>query len=174
MLVDELHAGVAIGRTAMDAPEVDPLVVITDGEAADLFLERLATANAGGTVGTTQGAPIWEIDLDGEVAYAARADDMLIIRGVNVFPSQIEELILKDDRFAPHYQLEVHKEGPLDKLTVNVESRKPVDDGAAAAMSKDLTHHIKSLIGISAAVTIKPEGAVERSMGKAKRVIDNR
>ena len=84
------------------------------------------------------------------------------------------ELILKDDRFAPHYQLEVHKEGPLDKLTVNVESRAPVDEGAAAAMSKDLGHHIKSMIGISAKVEIKAQGAVERSMGKAKRVIDNR
>lgn len=103
-----------------------------------------------------------------------RTDDMLIIRGVNVFPSQIEELILKDDRLAPHYQLEVHKEGPLDKLTVNVESRKPADEAAATAMSKDLAHHIKSLVGVSAAVQIKPAGAVERSMGKAKRVIDNR
>ncbi|WP_425404349.1 phenylacetate--CoA ligase PaaK [Hwanghaeella sp.] len=103
-----------------------------------------------------------------------RTDDMLIIRGVNVFPSQIEELILKDDRLAPHYQLEVHKEGPLDKLTVNVESRKPADEAAATAMSMDLAHHIKSLVGVSAAVQIKPAGAVERSMGKAKRVIDNR
>ncbi len=113
-----------------------------------------------------------------------RTDDMLIIRGVNVFPSQIEELILKDDRFAPHYQLEVHKEGPLDTLTVNVESRAPsvggmaeggmADASVAAAMSKDLTHHIKSMIGISAKVVIQPEGAVERSMGKAKRVVDHR
>jgi phenylacetate-CoA ligase len=103
-----------------------------------------------------------------------RTDDMLIIRGVNVFPSQIEELILTDDRFAPHYQLEVHKEGPLDTLTVNVESRAPADESAAAAMAKDLTHHIKSMIGISAKVVIQPEGAVERSMGKAKRVVDHR
>ena len=113
-----------------------------------------------------------------------RTDDMLIIRGVNVFPSQIEELILKDDRFAPHYQLEVHKEGPLDRLTVNVESRAPAeggmaeggmaDESAAAAMSRDLSHHIKSMIGISAKVVIKAQGAVERSMGKAKRVVDHR
>ena len=92
-----------------------------------------------------------------------RSDDMLIIRGVNVFPSQIEELILKQPGLAPHYVLEVSKDGPLDQLTVVVEG----DPGATPA----LEHAIKSYIGISAQVRI---GAVERSIGKAKRVIDRR
>ena len=92
-----------------------------------------------------------------------RSDDMLIIRGVNVFPSQIEELILKQPGLSPHYVLELSKDGPLDHLTVVVEG----DAQAAAA----LRHHIKSTIGISSDVRI---GAVERSIGKAKRVIDKR
>ena len=92
-----------------------------------------------------------------------RSDDMLIIRGVNVFPSQIEELILKQGGLAPHYVLEIAKQGPLDHLTVVVEG-----DAAAA---RGLQHSIKSYIGISADVRI---GTVERSIGKAKRVIDKR
>jgi phenylacetate-CoA ligase len=92
-----------------------------------------------------------------------RSDDMLIIRGVNVFPSQIEELILKQPGLAPHYVLEISKDGPLDHLAVVVEG----DPKAAPA----LAHHIKSYIGINAEVRI---GTVERSIGKAKRVIDKR
>jgi len=94
---------------------------------------------------------------------SGRSDDMLIIRGVNVFPSQIEELILKQPGLEPHYVLEVSKEGPLDHLTVVVEG----DPGATAG----LRHSIKSYIGISADVKI---GTIERSIGKAKRVIDKR
>ena len=94
---------------------------------------------------------------------SGRSDDMLIIRGVNVFPSQIEELILKQPGLSPHYVLEVSKEGPLDHLTVVVEG----DAGATAG----LRHSIKSYIGISADVKI---GTIERSIGKAKRVIDKR
>jgi phenylacetate-CoA ligase len=92
-----------------------------------------------------------------------RLDDMLIIRGVNVFPSQIEELILKHPQLSPHYVLELTKDGPMDHLTVVVE-------GAEAA-TRALQHDIKVYVGISADVKI---GAVERSIGKAKRVIDKR
>jgi phenylacetate-CoA ligase len=92
-----------------------------------------------------------------------RSDDMLIIRGVNVFPSQVEELILKTPGLAPHYVLEVSKDGPLDHLTVVVEG-----DKAAAA---ELQQGIKAYIGISADVRI---GTIERSIGKAKRVLDKR
>jgi phenylacetate-CoA ligase len=92
-----------------------------------------------------------------------RSDDMLIIRGVNVFPSQIEELILKQPGLSPHYVLELMKDGPLDHLTVVVEG----SESATAA----LQHSIKAYIGISADVRI---GSVERSIGKAKRVIDRR
>jgi phenylacetate-CoA ligase len=94
---------------------------------------------------------------------SGRSDDMLIIRGVNVFPSQIEELILKQPGLSPHYVLEISKDGPLDHLTVVVEG----EAGAGAG----LQHSIKAYIGISADVRIGP---IERSIGKAKRVIDKR
>jgi len=105
-----------------------------------------------------------------------RSDDMLIIRGVNVFPTQIEELILKDWRLAPHYQLEVTRQGHLDELAVNVEMRpdQPFDDSAATAAARDLAHHVKALIGVSTRVNVVAPGGIERSMGKAKRVIDKR
>jgi len=93
-----------------------------------------------------------------------RSDDMLIIRGVNVFPSQIEELILKQPGLSPHYVLELSKQGPLDHLTVLVEG-----EGA-----EGLRHAIKSYIGINADVKNVPLNTIERSIGKAKRVIDNR
>ena len=93
-----------------------------------------------------------------------RSDDMLIIRGVNVFPSQIEELILKQPGLAPHYVLELSKNGPLDHLTVLVEG-----EGA-----DPLRHSIKSNVGISVDVKAVPAGSIERSIGKAKRVVDKR
>jgi phenylacetate-CoA ligase len=96
-----------------------------------------------------------------------RSDDMLIIRGVNLFPSQIEELILKRPELSPHYVLELSKQGPLDHLTVLVES---ANQGAAGK----LRHDIKSYIGVSTDVKIVPAGTIERSIGKAKRVIDKR
>jgi phenylacetate-CoA ligase len=105
-----------------------------------------------------------------------RSDDMLIIRGVNVFPTQIEELILKDYRLAPHYQLEVTRDGHLDAVSVNVEVRadQPFDDSALDTAAKDLQHHIKSYIGISTKVNVLPPNSIERSLGKARRVIDKR
>ena len=100
-----------------------------------------------------------------------RSDDMLIIRGVNVFPSQIEELILKQPELSPHYVLELTKDGPLDHVTVLVE----LAPGAAeAGAAQKLQHNIKSLIGVSSDVKIVPLSSIERSIGKAKRVVDKR
>ncbi len=105
-----------------------------------------------------------------------RTDDMLIIRGVNLFPSQVEELILADRRLAPHYVLEVRREGRLDALTVVVE---PTPAGAAntaatTEAAEQLGRRIKDRIGVSAAVRAVEVGGVARSVGKAKRVIDLR
>jgi phenylacetate-CoA ligase len=103
-----------------------------------------------------------------------RSDDMMIVRGVNVFPSQIEEIILKDERLAPHFVIELRRADRLDEITVVVEARADADNGSFATCDRDLAHHIKALIGVTAAVrTVKP-GTVERSLGKAKRVIDLR
>jgi phenylacetate-CoA ligase len=99
---------------------------------------------------------------------------MLIIRGVNVFPTQIEELILKHASLAPHYQLEVTRPTVLDELTVLVE-RAPGAGGADGdAAGAQLGHHIKNLIGVSAEVRVVQSGGIERSVGKAKRVVDRR
>jgi phenylacetate-CoA ligase len=104
-----------------------------------------------------------------------RSDDMMIIRGVNVFPSQIEELILKQAALAPHYLCELHKEGPLDVLVVKVEARDlGVTQDLRQAASKALEADIKNLIGVSSRVQCLACASLERSMGKAKRVLDLR
>jgi phenylacetate-CoA ligase len=105
-----------------------------------------------------------------------RSDDMMIIRGVNVFPSQIEELILKRAELAPHYQCVLTREGPMDDLKVLIETKPGVlpDSIEARAAAKQLQHEIKVYIGSSVAIELKPEGGVERSQGKAKRVVDLR
>jgi phenylacetate-CoA ligase len=103
-----------------------------------------------------------------------RTDDMMIVRGVNVFPTQIEELILRDERLAPHFVIELRREERLDTMTVRVESRADADDAVRAACNRDLAHHVKSLIGVTATVETLSPGAIERSGGKAKRIIDLR
>jgi phenylacetate-CoA ligase len=100
-----------------------------------------------------------------------RSDDMMIIRGVNVFPTQIEELILKQPELAPHYVLELSKDGPMDHLSVLVELAPGAADADSAAR---LQHQIKSYIGVTADVKIVPISTIERSIGKAKRVVDKR
>jgi len=106
-----------------------------------------------------------------------RSDDMLIVRGVNVFPSQIEELILRVPQLAPHYQIVLDKEAHLDTLAVRVELDPQADRGdeARARAAGELRHHIKSLIGVSAAVEVTAPFAIERVVvGKARRVVDRR
>jgi len=105
-----------------------------------------------------------------------RSDDMMIIRGVNVFPSQIEELILKRPELAPHYQCVLTREGPMDNLKVVVETSTGIaqDSIEARAAAKQLQHEIKAYIGSSVEIELRNEGGVERSQGKAKRVVDLR
>jgi phenylacetate-CoA ligase len=105
-----------------------------------------------------------------------RSDDMLIIRGVNLFPSQIEALLLQLEGLAPHYQLELTREGHLDQVTVQVECQAGL---AAAAerrgqLGRALAESIKAHIGISARCVVCDPGSLERSAGKARRVIDHR
>ena len=104
-----------------------------------------------------------------------RTDDMLIIRGVNVFPSQIEELILKVAGFAPHYQLELTRAGRLDELTVRAEAATAsLTPDRREAMATELRQLIKSYVGVSVRVAVLEPGAIERSVGKARRVVDRR
>jgi phenylacetate-CoA ligase len=103
-----------------------------------------------------------------------RSDDMLIVRGVNVFPTQIEELILETPSLAPHYVLELTREGPLDALAVHVEASDAAAFAAGAHAAAMLVERVKSMIGVSVRVEVREPGSIERSIGKAKRVIDKR
>jgi phenylacetate-CoA ligase len=105
-----------------------------------------------------------------------RSDDMMIVRGVNVFPSQIEELILKQTALSAHYLCILRKDGPMDSLTVAVETRSGlgIDTAEASLASTALQNDVKSFVGTSVSIELRVEGGVERSVGKAKRVLDLR
>ncbi|CTQ55679.1 Phenylacetate-coenzyme A ligase [Roseibium album] len=104
-----------------------------------------------------------------------RSDDMIILRGVNVFPTQIEVQILKCDGLSPHFQIELGKLNRLDVMTVHVEAAPgSTSSDQRQASARELSHHIKSALGISAKIDVAEPGQVERSAGKAKRVVDNR
>jgi len=103
-----------------------------------------------------------------------RTDDMMIVRGVNVFPTQIEELILGVEGLAPHYLCVLTRPGNLDELTVQVEAVGTPDSAAAEALGRALSERIKHRIGVTARVEVLPAYALERSLGKAKRISDRR
>ena len=103
---------------------------------------------------------------------SARSDDMLIVRGVNVFPTQIEEIILRDPRLAPQYQLHLTRDGNLDEVRVLVEAAVGVGDVGDA--DRALRERIKTLVGITTTVQLAPAGTIEPSQGKAKHVFDKR
>jgi phenylacetate-CoA ligase len=106
---------------------------------------------------------------------SGRTDDMMIVRGVNVFPTQIEELVLGFPSLSAHYQLVLSREGRLDDLEVKVEARSASDlDEARQHVALKLAHAMKERIGTTAKVSVLAPGQIERSLGKAKRVIDNR
>jgi phenylacetate-CoA ligase len=103
-----------------------------------------------------------------------RSDDMLIIRGVNVFPTQIEAALAGEQMFAPHYILEVTRPDRLDELEVIVETRTALPVDAAMVLADRAVHLIKAHVGVTATVRAVAPGTIERSQGKARRVIDKR
>ncbi len=103
-----------------------------------------------------------------------RTDDMLIVRGVNVFPSQIEAVLAKEARVAPHYLLELRRPGRLDELDVVVEARAAAAEGERAGIAESVEHLIKMYVGVSTRVRVVLPGTIERSEGKARRVVDLR
>ena len=104
-----------------------------------------------------------------------RTDDMVVVRGVNMFPTQVEEQLLKSEALSGHYQIELTRSGRMDEVTVHVEARPAfydpagMKDEAAAAAAR-----IKHMIGLTTRVVVEPPGAIERSLGKARRVVDKR
>jgi phenylacetate-CoA ligase len=105
-----------------------------------------------------------------------RSDDMLIIRGVNVYPSQVEAFLVGFPGLAPHYQLVLTREGTMDAITIEVELLPPAprDELFIAKMAADLRTHIKAMVGVTCEVVLKAPGEVPRSQGKAARVKDLR
>jgi phenylacetate-CoA ligase len=162
-------------------PEIiDPLTgeVLPDGETGELVLTSL----------TKQAMPVIRYrtrDLTRLLPGTARpmrriekitgrTDDMIILRGVNLFPTQIEELILRTPALAPHFQCVLTRDGRMDALTVKVERRADSDPAAAEFAGRDLAAAVKNTIGVTVNVeVIEPDG-VERSMGKMRRIVDHR
>ncbi|MGB0852312.1 MAG: phenylacetate--CoA ligase PaaK [Pikeienuella sp.] len=104
-----------------------------------------------------------------------RSDDMIILRGVNVFPTQIEEQILRVNGLSPHFQIELVTKGRMDGMKVHVESMPDsADEASRTAQAKALAKHIKDIVGVSSEVIVADPGGVARSQGKAQRVVDNR
>ncbi len=156
--------------------------VLPEGEFGELVLTTL----------TKEGMPVVRYrtrdrtrllpPLDGSMRrierIAGRTDDMLIVRGVNLLPSEIEAVICADPALAPHYLIEVSRPNRLDELTIRVELRP--GDGAGAgeerrsALARATERRIKERLGVSAVVSVETPGTIERSIGKAKRVLDLR
>jgi len=103
-----------------------------------------------------------------------RSDDMLIIHGVNIYPSQVEAVLLGLAGLAPYYQLVVSQNGPMNALRVEVEAETGLDDGAKASKADEIQRRLKSIIGLTCDVAVLDPGAVPRSEGKAVRVRDLR
>ncbi|HTV50416.1 MAG TPA: AMP-binding protein, partial [Steroidobacteraceae bacterium] len=150
--------------------------VLGDGEAGELVLTSLTKEALPviryRTHDLTRLLPPTARSMRRMAKITGRSDDMLIIRGVNVFPSQIEELVLRTAGLAPHYQLELTREGHLDALIVHVECLEAVHarEDARLQAQRELAHQVKSYIGISVTVQVHAPGAIERSAGKARRV----
>ena len=103
-----------------------------------------------------------------------RSDDMMIIRGVNVFPTQIEEFVLAEPRLSPYFQCVLRQPGRMVELTVLVEPVEALGDADAEAIARHLQHEIKTNIGTSCRVEVRAPGSIERSIGKARRIVDER
>ncbi|MEU8840132.1 phenylacetate--CoA ligase PaaK [Streptomyces roseus] len=103
-----------------------------------------------------------------------RSDDMIILRGVNLYPTQIEEILLRTPALAPHFQLRLTREGRMDALTVRVEARRGTDEGRREAAAAAVVRAVKDGIGVSVAVEVVDPETLERSVGKIKRLVDLR
>jgi phenylacetate-CoA ligase len=103
-----------------------------------------------------------------------RTDDMIILRGVNLFPTQVEELLLGVPELSPHFQCVLRRPDRLDEMTVRVERRDSVAADAAVAAGDRLRHLVKSTIGVSVQVDVVAPGGIERSVGKMRRIVDER
>ena len=103
-----------------------------------------------------------------------RSDDMIILRGVNLFPTQVEELILRTPELSPHFQCVLRRDGRLDSMTVRVERRPAVTSDAGAEAGRALAGLVKATIGVTVGVEVVEPDGIERSVGKMRRIVDER
>jgi phenylacetate-CoA ligase len=103
-----------------------------------------------------------------------RTDDMIILRGVNLFPTQIEELIMGIPALSPHFQLHLSRTGRMDELAVHVERRSGVTDADAASAGPQLSTQVKNTIGVTVSTSVMAPDSIERSIGKMRRIVDHR
>jgi phenylacetate-CoA ligase len=162
-------------------PEViDPVSgkVLPDGEAGELVFTSLAKEAMPviryRTRDLTRLLPGTARTMRRMEKITGRSDDMMIVRGVNVFPTQIEELILAQDDLSGHYQVVLTRAGRLDEMAVHVEARPEHFAAGTDGVAAILAARIKEMVGVTAQVTVMAPGSIERSMGKAKRVVDLR
>jgi phenylacetate-CoA ligase len=162
-------------------PEViDPVteVVLPDGEKGELVLTSL-TKEAMPVIryrtrDLTRLLPGTARTMRRMEKVTGRTDDMIILRGVNLFPTQIEELILRTPALSPHFQCVLTREGRLDALTVAVERRVDAERGAANQAGVDLVQFVKNTIGVTVTVDVLEPDEIERSIGKMRRIVDRR
>jgi phenylacetate-CoA ligase len=180
----ETRDGLTIWEDHFFPEIIDPQtgVVLPDGEQGELVLTSLTKVGMPviryRTRDLTRLLPGTARTMRRMDRVMGRSDDMLIIRGVNVFPSQIEEIVVQQASLSPHYVLEVHRESHLDELDLLVERRPeipgPLSIAARSNVEHEVEREIKGLIGISTKVRVVEPGTLQRSQGKAVRVIDKR
>ena len=180
----ETHDGLTIWEDHFYPEIIDPLTgaVLPDGESGELVFTSLTKVGMPiiryRTRDLTRLLPGTARTMRRMARITGRSDDMLIIRGVNVFPSQIEEIVVKQAMLSPHYVLEVRRDGRMDELDVLVERRADIPGPLAAetrgGVEGEVERLIKGLIGVSTKVQVVEPGTLQRSQGKAVRVIDKR
>src|ERR1051326_68468 len=119
-------------------------------------------------------APVGDVPMRRMDRIKGRSDDMLIVRGVNIFPRQIEELIVSEPGLSAHYRIDVHRDGGMDSLTVTCEAAPESDEALSETVRQTLSHRMKSRYGLTAEIAIAAPGELPRPEGKAKRVFDHR
>jgi len=180
----ETHDGLTIWEDHFYPEIIDPLTgaVLPDGAIGELVFTSLTRVGMPiiryRTRDLTRLLPGTARTMRRMARVTGRSDDMLIIRGVNVFPSQIEEIVVKQAMLSPHYVLEVRRDGHMDELDVLVERRADIPGPLAAetrgSVEGEVERLIKGLIGVSTKVQIVEPDTLQRSQGKAVRVIDKR
>jgi phenylacetate-CoA ligase len=176
----ETKVGVHVWEDHFYPEVIDPVTgdVLPDGEEGELVLTSLTKEAMPvlryRTRDLTRLLPGTARSMRRIEKITGRTDDMIILRGVNLFPTQIEELILGTPELSPHFQCVLQREGHLDSMTVVVERRGTAGVEAASDAGRHLEHLVKSSVGVSIAVQVVEPASIERPVGKMRRIVDRR